>query len=138
MRIEETKISDVCEGNIERSKEVLAESIIENVYPLFDEVFNSKVDEVNEKESELKEKRSNVLQVKNELEGLMKKYKKKQLTSKLLDRLEKLISSGLIYDGRARNETIVLLKIIDNLNEEKLKFHYDQALQMINKRFSKS
>lgn len=138
MKIEETKIPDVTDENINDSKYVLAESVIQNVYPLFDEVFNAKVDEVNKKEEQLKFKREQVIEEKNELEGLMDEYKRSQLISKLLDRLDKLISSGLVYDGKLRNETVVLLKIIDNLNEEKLKHHYKEALQVINKRFSKS
>ena len=138
MKIDETNIPDITNENLNESKSVLAESIIQNVYPLFNEVFNSKVDEVAVKEERLKVKRDTVLEVKGDLEGLMEDYRRKQLISKLLDRLDKLISSGLVYDGKLRNETVVLLKIIDNLDEEKLKYHYKQALHIINKRFSRS
>lgn len=138
MKIEETKIPDVTDENISDSKNILAESIIKNVYPLFDEVFNSKVDEVRKKEDILKTKRLQVVEEKKELEESMKGYRKEQLISKLLDRLDKLISSGLVYDGKLRTETVVLLKIIDSLDEEKLKHHYKQALLIINKRFSRS
>ncbi len=138
MKIEETKIPDVTNENISDSKNILAESIIKNVYPLFDEVFNSKVDEVRKKEDTLNSKRMQVIEEKKELEESMKEYRKEQLISKLLDRLDKLISSGLVYDGKLRTETVVLLKIIDSLDEEKLKHHYKQALLIINKRFSRS
>lgn len=138
MKIEETKIPDVTDKNIGESKNILAESIIKNVYPLFDEVFNSKVDEVGKREDVLNSKRMQVVEEKKELEASMKEYRKEQLISKLLDRLDKLISSGLVYDGKLRNETVVLLKIIDSLDEEKLKYHYKQALLIINKRFSRS
>lgn len=138
MKIEETKIPDVTNENISDSKNILAESIIKNVYPLFDEVFNSKVDEVRKKEDILKVKRIQVIEEKKELEESMKEYRKEQLISKLLDRLDKLISSGLVYDGKLRTETVVLLKIINSLDEEKLKYHYKQALLIINKRFSRS
>lgn len=138
MKIEETKIPDVTNENISDSKNILAESIIKNVYPLFDEVFNSKVDEVRKKEDTLNSKRMQVIEEKKELEESMKEYRKEQLISKLLDRLDKLISSGLVYDGKLRTETVVLLKIIDSLDEEKLKYHYKQALLIINKRFSRS
>lgn len=138
MKIEETKIPDVTNENISNSKNILAESIIKNVYPLFDEVFNSKVDEVRKKEDTLNSKRMQVIEEKKELEESMKEYRKEQLISKLLDRLDKLISSGLVYDGKLRTETVVLLKIINSLDEEKLRYHYKQALLIINKRFSRS
>jgi hypothetical protein len=67
----------------------------------------------------------------------MDAYKRKKKVTKLLDRIEKLITSGLVYDGTLKHETIVLLKIVDKLEEDKLDYHLHATLQTISKRFSR-
>ena len=137
MNIIETKIPDVHEENINQSKVVLANNIIRNIYPLFDEVFSTKVEQVNDLEKILDSKKVGVLESKRQLEQGIKDYKKKQKESKLLDRINKLVSSGLIYDGNLKHEMIILLKIINNLPEEKIDYHLSNTLKIIGKRFSR-
>ena len=137
MNIIETKIPDVHEDNISQSKVVLADNIIRNIYPLFDEIFSTKVEQVNKLKVVLESKQVQVLESKRNLEQGIKNYKKKQKESKLLDRINKLVSSGLIYDGNLKHEMIILLKIIHNLSEEKLNYHLSNTLKIISKRFSK-
>jgi len=137
MNIIETKIPDVHEENINQSKVVLADNIIRNIYPLFDEVFSTKVEYVNKLEEDLENKKVQVLESKSQLEQGIKEYKKKQKESKLLDRINKLVTSGLIYDGNLKHEMIVLLKIINNLPEKQLDHHLSNTLKIIGKRFSR-
>lgn len=137
MNIIETKIPDVHEDNISQSKVVLADNIIRNIYPLFDEIFSTKVEQVDKLKVVLESKQVQVLESKRNLEQGIKNYKKKQKESKLLDRINKLVSSGLIYDGNLKHEMIILLKIIHSLSEEKLNYHLSNTLKIISKRFSK-
>jgi len=137
MNIIETKIPDVHEENINQSKVVLADNIIRNIYPLFDEIFSTKVEQVNKLEKVLESKQVQVLESKRQLEQGIKDYKKKQKESKLLDRINKLVSSGLIHDGNLKHEMVILLKIIDTLTEEKLDYHLANTLKIIGKRFSR-
>jgi ATP-dependent Lon protease len=136
MKIEETGIPNVIPENIDKSKEILAENIIKNVYPLFNEVYSGHVNEVERLQKELKEKRKQVYVEKNELQILIDTYRIKKKVSKLLDRIEKLINSGLVYDGTLKHETTILLKIATKLSEEKLDYHLKDTLQTISKRFS--
>ena len=137
MKIEITSIPNVTPDTIDESKQTLAENIIQNIYPLFNEVYQSKVDGIDDLKKELKSKKALVLQDKEELKGIMDTYKRKKKVTKLLDRLERLIASGLVYDGTLKHETVVLLKIIDKLEEDKLDYHLRSTLQTINKRFSR-
>lgn len=137
MNIIETRIPDVHEENINQSKVVLADNIIRNIYPLFDEIFSTKVEYVNKLEKEFEEKKVQVLESKRQLEQGIKDYKKKQKESKLLDRINRLVSSGLIYDGNLKHEMIILLKIINSLSEEKLDYYLTNTLKIIGKRFSR-
>jgi len=137
MIIIETKYPDVTESNIDASKITLADNIIKNVYPLFDDVYTEKISQVKKLSKLLELRQKKVVENKNNLEIMMKQYDRKKKVSKLLTRLEKLVDSGLVYDGHLKSETIVLLKIIDKLPDDKLNHHLSETLKIIGKRFSK-
>lgn len=137
MNIYETKIPNVIPETIDESKMILADNIIKNVYPLFDEIYKSRSNGLRNVENELTAVKSKVLEEKDNLESLMASYNRHKKISKLLDRIEKLIASGLIYDGTLKRETTVLLKVILKMDEEKLDHHSREILQLINKRFSR-
>ena len=137
MIITETNIPNVIPDNILKSKEVLADNIIANVYPLFSEVYNTRVDEIDLLKKALKAKKELVRKHKVALEQMMAEYKKQKKVSKLLDRIEKLIATGLVYDGTLKHETVILLKIATKLSNEKLDYHLKDTLRTISKRFSR-
>ena len=137
MIIRQTQYADITEANLDESKISLADNIIKNVYPLFDDVYTQKVSQLK-KLKELHEARKNkVVRNKTNLEAMIRQYEQKKKVSKLLSRLEKLVDSGLVYDGHLKSETIVLLKIIDKLSDDKLDYHLTETLKIIGKRFSK-
>lgn len=136
MKIAETDISDVVVENIDESKITLAEKIMKNVYPLFDEIYNSQIEETKDLKDILKSKKSQVFESKEELERLIHKYNKGKKVMKLLTRISKLISSGLVYDSSLKHETIILLKVADKLSEDKLNYHLSETMKTISKRFA--
>jgi len=136
MIIEETNIPNVTPDNIDKAKKVLAENVIQSVYPLFDEVYHANISEIDKLNNELKEKRKLVYSEKDDLQKLVDIYKVKKKVSKLLERIEKLINSGLVYDGTLKHETTVLLKIATKLSEDKIDYHLKDTLKTISKRFS--
>lgn len=137
MKIIETQIPDVTKQNLEQAKIVLSDNIVKNVYPLFDDVYTQKLEEVKELENVLKGKKILVKEQKEQLEHLLTIYNKKRKVTNLLGRLQKLVESGLVYDGTLRNDTVLLLKIIDKLSEEKLDYHIKQTMKLISTRFSR-
>jgi predicted Holliday junction resolvase-like endonuclease len=137
MNIIETRIPDVTDENINLSKTILADNIIKNVYPLFDGVYTEKLDVVKKLKIQIKSKKRELRTEKETMELLMNEYKRKKKISKLLDRLESLIESGLMYDGTMKHETVILLKIIDKLSPEKLDEQLSKSVKMLNKRFAK-
>jgi len=138
MNIIETKIPDITPETIDKAKLVLADNIIKNVYPLFDEVYQGKIGSVSSIKKLLKEKKLLVAEKKLKLEELMSAYNKEKKVSKLLTRIEKLVDSGLVYDGSLKSQTIILLKVIDKLTDEKLDHHLSEIVQIIRKRFQRS
>lgn len=137
MIITETNIPNVVPENIDNAKQILAENIIENVYPLFDEVYSTRVEEIELLKKDLTRKKELVQNHKQALEEMMTEYKRRKKIAKLLDRVEKLITSGLVYDGTLKHETVVLLKIISKLPEDKLEYHLKDTLRTISKRFAR-
>jgi len=137
MIITETNIPDVTEENIVKSKRILADNIIQNVYPLFDGVYTEKLEATSTLKMQIKHKRSELGTEKETIEHLIVEYKQKQKVAKLLDRLDKLVDSGLTYDGTLKHETVILLKIIDKLPPDKIDQQLAKTMQIISKRFSR-
>ena len=136
MNITETKIPDVTKHNISNNKENIADNIIQNVYPLFDEIYNAKMERVIQLRNKIKTGRAKILDEKETMQQLMIAYKKEKKVTKVLERIEKLVQAGLTHDGTMKNETVILLKIIDKLPEEKLNLQLSKTMQILNKRFS--
>jgi hypothetical protein len=137
MIITETNIPDVTYETLDQSKLSLANGIINNVYPLFDEVYTSKNDQVDELKGQITSNNKKLKAEKQTIEKTMIEYKRQKRVSKLLQRLEKLVSSGLVYDGTLKHETVILLKILPKLSNEQIDDHLRKTLQVIKKRFAK-
>jgi len=137
MRIVETNIPDIVEENLDRSKIVLAESVIENIYPLFDAVFNAKMTKINNLKRQINAKKEKIRSEKETVQELIDEYNRRKKASKLLNRVEKLVEAGLTYDGSIKHETVILLKIIDKLPADKLDLQLAKTMQIINKRFAR-
>jgi len=137
MIIEETTIPNITRKNFDQSKTNLANSIIENVYPLFSEVYTIRTEEIDELKKENLKKKEVTSTMRTNLENLAKENVKQKKISTLLSRIEKLVNAGLIYDSSLKNETTILLKVINKLSDEKLDHHLKETLQIISKRFSR-
>lgn len=135
MNIIETSIPDITTTNINMAKVHLANKIIHNINPLFDDIQQEKKKEFNAKAIKYKKLKETVASNKTEIETLFEHYKKKQKVKKLLERIDKLVSLGIINEGSSKQETVILLKMIDKLSEEKLNFHLKDTMNTINKRF---
>lgn len=136
MNIVETSVPDVTKENIDRTKLDLSERIVKNVYPLLSEIYHEELSRVRELEKELKRKSRLIRESKENIEGRIEFYNKKKKTKKLVDRISKLVSSGLVYDGVLKSEVVILLKVIESLSDDKLDHHLKQTLRMISKRFT--
>lgn len=136
MILKESKIPDISKKNINESKEIIADNIIRNVYPLFDEVYQAKTEHLTELKRKLLDGSSQIKNEKETMEKLVEIYKKEKQISKVLERVEKLIRAGLIYDGTLKHEMVILLKIVDKLPKDKLEQQLSKTVHLLNKRFS--
>ena len=135
MKISVTSIPDVNHENINLSKVSLANKIIENVKPLFDDVFIEKNVTIKKLEDDLENKKNYVKESKDRLQRKLNLYNKNKKVNKLLDRIEKMINIGILYDGSLKNEMVVVLKILEKLDERKIDNYLAETLKEVNKRF---
>ena len=135
MKIIETKYPDIDKGNIEQATFALGQRITENISPILDEYYQGKSGELKDTILEFQGLSKKVLAKKEEMEKLMVKMGRMKKIKLLLDKASRLISSGFGYDSSFRNEMIVLLKVLDNLPNDKLDYHLQEITKMINRRF---
>lgn len=137
MRIIETDLYDIPKDNLDQTKAELADSIIQNIYPLFDEIYFNFLKKEKNIENSIKEKKEFIHTEKNVMEELVKRYGRKKKVRKLLERISKIIESGLTHDSSVKNQTVIILRIIDKLSEEKLDHHLNESIQLLSKRFAR-
>ena len=138
MNIVETSIPDVTTENIDKAKLDLSDRVIKGVYPIIDEIYEDKLSRVKELSEKLKSKKREVLEAKTNLESMMDDFSRKKKVKKLVERISKLVSAGLVHHGSLRTETIVLLKVVENLPDDKIDYHLGETMKMISKRFINS
>jgi len=136
MKISVTEYPDIDKTNVEFSKQDLGARIIENISPLLDEYYQGKTGELKDLALEYQGVSKRVQEKKRQMENLMAKLGRMKKVKKLLDKASRLISSGFGYDSSFRNEMIVLLKVLDNLPDDKLDYHLNEITKIINKRFN--
>jgi len=137
MKIIQTNLPDITKENLNQSKINLADSIVHSIYPLFDEFYESKIEERNQLEESLKDKVEKVIECKNELQEIMDDMTNKKKIKKLLNRFSTLVSSGLVYDNNIKKELVVAIKIIDKLPNEKIDQYLNKTMSIISKRFAR-
>jgi predicted transcriptional regulator len=138
MIVHETTIPDVNDKSIDQTKVILAQNIISNISPLLDEEYANKINYKKKLKDDFKLSKRTITAEKEQIETLIKDYNRKKKVSKILDRISKLVESGLINDSQLRHETVILLKILDKLPEDKLDMQLTRTMDVLNKRFSKS
>lgn len=137
MQIIETKIPDVTKSNVDESKQLLADNIIANVYPLFNDMHKGKEKEAIRYKNSLSKLKSVLKHEKETIDSLLVRYSKAKKISKILDRIKMMVDSGLMNDGSLRHETVILLKILERLPTEKLDEQLNKTMLILNKRFAK-
>jgi hypothetical protein len=138
MNIIETSIPDFSEKTIYQTKVLLAQKIIDNISPLLNEAYLAKGEYKKKLQEEAKLEKKKIDDAKREVQQIINDYNRKKKVARILDRINKLVESGLIHDNQLRHETVILLKILDKLPEDKLDMQLNRTIEVLNKRFSRS
>jgi len=134
----ETQIPDITEVSIDQSKVLLAQNIINSISPLLNETYSSKMEYKNKLQDDIKASKKKISEEKSGVESILSDYNRKKKIARILDRVNKLVETGLIDDSQLKHETVILLKILDKLPEDKLDLQLNRTIEVLNKRFSRS
>jgi len=136
MKISITNIPDVNVENLDLAKVELANKVIRKFYPIVDKVYNDKQLKIKKMKIVIQKNKVKINREKSEAEKLLSEYKRKEKIKTLLERISKLVSSGLINESNSKREMVSILKSIDNLSDEKLNLYLNETLKILDKRFS--
>lgn len=136
MIINETNIPDINECNINYSKMKLGEDLAKNIYPLFNDIYTEKKDKYENLHEHVKINKNKLINKKKHLQEILSEVKRKRKITKLIERIEKIVDSGVTYETSLRHEMVVLLRSIDKMSDEKLDYNLNRTLKIIGKRLA--
>ncbi len=130
MKIIETGIPDIAD-DIENEKVSLANTLIQEMTPIIDKDFRVRLRRLKETAKQIDLKNLDLVNLKNEIQGLMTKYSRLKKVRELLGRFEKIFSAR-IPTGSLKNEFVVLLKILEKVDEKQLDSYLERTKKVQN------
>lgn len=130
MKVINTEIPDIDINNLNEQKVNLMNQIIEGIYPLLENSNILKQNQIKNLEEEIKKNKKLIKNSKLMLTELFSKYTKKKKINQLYECLSKLVSHNNITD---KHETIILLRVVETLSNEKLDYHLYETIKLVNK-----
>ena len=134
MNIIETNLLDLHEDNINDIKIDLANRVITNIAPFFDNKYETKYSKLIELKEIIKKKTNEIQNKKKILQKISSQFEKEKKIKKLLDRISNLIDNKLVTETGYRNEVILMLRTVDKLSENQIDKYLQDTLEVINKK----
>ena len=130
MNIYETEISDISFDDTNKY-ESLGKEVEKYVLPVFFEESLKKQEELLLFENSLKEIKNKLKEEKDKCKDLSLNFEKQKLIKNLLSKIYKVLNFGLV-DKKKKDDIILLLKGLDNLDIDLIKRHDDNLQTIIN------
>lgn len=137
MKITVSNIPVIDSSNINEEKVQVIDALIENIKPLFDELRPEKESEIKQLKTQLNEINKKINQIKKIIIKLTNEYELEKAKQKLLQRISKLVKSGIVYDPQIKKELIIILKVIPKMKKEQIEQNSRKILDILNKKFDK-
>jgi len=134
MKILKTNIPDFVES-IENEKIHLADKVVSAILPMMDYDYQEKLRKAKSVKESVSKKKKQLNIEKEELELILKEYNIKKKVKLLLERIMKLLGSGLLID-EFKKEMLVVLNVIEDLTEDKLDFYLNETIRVFNKKIN--
>ena len=132
MRIIKTNIPDFMEKN-EKAKIELANKVLSGLIPLMNHEYQEKLKMIKTLKESVDNKKKKVNSEKAELEILMSDFNVKKKVKILLERIMKLLGSGLLI-GEFKKEMLVVLNVVEELPIDKLDYYLSETVRVFNKK----
>lgn len=123
--------------DLDISKIFLANKIISSIKPLFDSVYSKKTEDIEFLSKSIDDKINTIKKEKKELSNMFVNLNKKKKINTILNRIYTLASLGILSkDINLKNDVSIILKNIDDADEEMLDKYLSETVIMITKRSS--
>jgi hypothetical protein len=124
MIIEKTNILDVNQQNINEAKIRFVDNLLSSVFPLLNEYYMKKKNELIKIKMEYQDKSGEILEKKKKLEGYMLIQKRFKRINTIIEQIEKMLDGNSLYlKPTFKHEIINILQSITTLDESGLR-HY--------------
>lgn len=137
MKIIVSNIPVVDHNDTDREKVHIMDSILENIKPLFDEIRPEKEEEIKAIKSNIEDINKKRQQLKNIISKLSNEYEIELVKQKLLQRISKLIKSGIALDTQIKKEILIILKVIPKMTKQQLEQNSRKILDIFNNKINK-
>jgi len=133
-----TEITDIVDVDLYitepiKAKEQLATNIISLMGPMVDETIRNKKEELKKNERQLKMICVNIDEMKEHIEKLSSSYKILKAKKGLLLIIEKLISTGKIYQSTLTVDVKKILMNLDKLSDKDISIQYRKLSLVLDK-----
>jgi hypothetical protein len=132
MNIVKTNIPENLE-TVEKEKIILANKVLSGLIPLMNETYQTKLKNIKNIKDSVDKKKKQISFEKAKLENLMQTYESKKKVKVLLERIMKLMGSGLLI-GEFKKEMLVVLNVIEELPDDKLNYYLNETIRVFNKK----
>lgn len=132
MNIVKTNIPENLE-TVEKEKIILANKVLSGLIPLMNETYQNKLKNIKNIKISVDKKKKQISFEKSKLENLMQTYESKKKVKVLLERIMKLLGSGLLI-GEFKKEMLVVLNVIEELPDDKLNYYLNETIRVFNKK----
>jgi len=136
MKIIESNINDI-PNDLKEVKSDLINNVIEYIQPLFSTEYIQKLKEIKKLRKNIELKKEQIKQERQELEKIKNLLDKKIKKHTLLEKINKLIMSGLVHNSM-KKELIVLLKTFEEMGYERIHSYLNEVMKIINQKFAKT
>lgn len=136
MKIIESKINDI-PNDLTEVKTSLINNVIEYIQPLFSNEYIQKLKEVKKLKKNIELKKEQIKQEKEELEKIKNILDKKIKNHTSIEKINKLVMSGLVQNSM-KKELIILLKTFKDMDYERINSYLNEMIKNINQKFAKT
>jgi len=134
-----TEITDIADVDLYitepiKAKEQLATNIISLMGPMVDETIRNKKEDFKKNERQLKMICSNIDEMKEQIDKLSSNYNSLKIKKSLLLVIEKLISTGKIYQSTLTVDVKKILMNLDKLTDKDISIRYRKLSLVLDKK----
>jgi len=137
MLISNLGIPDSTVKDIDEYKTRFADDIVSAMIPFVNKEVSEKLENLKKLRKNVKRKSNQIILLKKQIDSTRRVLDRKRKVKILLDRASKLVALKALDDDNVKREMTVMLKIIDDLPEEKIDFYVSEMMRIITNKFSK-